>query len=175
VLVTARTIELVRVEEDCVTIRLECSAGFYVRALAHALGEQLGVGAHLAALRRTRSGHLTLDEAVRLDDIDRDPDLARQALVPLSGMLLHLPAVTLTLEGVRRAAHGQDARPEDMVRGVPGVPEVPGALQVLKVLEVLEVLEGRRTIRLLDEGGRLVGVAEPSETLGFLHPAVVLV
>ena len=41
---------------DGVTLRVDCSAGFYVRSLAHDLGQRLGIGAHLTALRRTRSG-----------------------------------------------------------------------------------------------------------------------
>jgi tRNA pseudouridine55 synthase len=157
VLVTARAIDIVSVEGDRVTIRLECSAGFYVRALAHELGERLGIGAHLATLRRTRSGGLTLSEAVGLDAVDRDPDLALRALVPLSRMLLHLPAVTLTIDGVRRAVHGRELGPGDVVDDVPGVHEV------------------RAAIRLLDGDGQLVGIAEASRTPGFLHPAVVLV
>ena len=44
---------------------LTCSAGFYVRSLAHDLGERCGTGACLEALRRTRSGEFTLDEADR--------------------------------------------------------------------------------------------------------------
>ena len=46
------------VEADRVTLRVDCSAGFYVRSLAHDLGERLGIGAHLAALRRTRTRRL---------------------------------------------------------------------------------------------------------------------
>ena len=56
-----------------VTLRVDCSAGFYIRSLAHDLGERLGVGAHLAALRRTRSGDFGLDRAVALDAAERDP------------------------------------------------------------------------------------------------------
>ncbi len=53
------------------TLRVDCSAGFYVRSLAHDLGERLGTGAHLAALRRTRSGDFTLADAVPLDAAER--------------------------------------------------------------------------------------------------------
>jgi len=156
VLVTAHAIELVSVADDLVAIRLECSAGFYVRALACQLGERLGIGAHLAALRRTRSGGLGLGEAVELDAIEREPELALRTLVPLSRMLASLESVTLTLDGVRRAIHGQDLGPADVVHGVRDIHEV-------------------QAIRLLDEGGRLLGIAEPSQVPGFLHPAVVLV
>ena len=104
--VTAHSIELVSVDGDRVTLDVNCSAGFYVRALAHDLGARLGIGAHLLTLRRTRSGDATLDEALGLDAIEREPALAARALVPLSRMLPRLSSVTLTSEGVRRATTG---------------------------------------------------------------------
>ena len=73
VTVTTHQIELVSVNRDMVTLRVACSAGFYVRALAHDLGARLRVGAHLLNLRRTRAGDVTLDQALELDAIERDP------------------------------------------------------------------------------------------------------
>ena len=52
--------ELTRVEMPQVDFRVVCSKGFYVRTYAHDIGQKLGCGAHLSALRRTRSGHFTL-------------------------------------------------------------------------------------------------------------------
>lgn len=57
-------------------VSVECSAGTYVRALARDLGAALGVGAHLTALRRTRVGPFTLDQARTLDEIEADPRLS---------------------------------------------------------------------------------------------------
>ena len=56
--VTAHRIQILIVEADTVTLRVDCSAGFYIRSLAHDLGERLGVGAHVTALRRTRIGEI---------------------------------------------------------------------------------------------------------------------
>ncbi|GAA1144515.1 tRNA pseudouridine(55) synthase TruB [Ornithinicoccus hortensis] len=58
------------------------SSGTYVRALARDLGEALGVGGHLTALRRTRVGGYTLDRAVTLEDLARDG--AGTHLIPLA-------------------------------------------------------------------------------------------
>jgi tRNA pseudouridine55 synthase len=163
--VTVHVLDLVRADGREIEIRVDCSAGFYVRALAHELGERLGTGAHLLALRRTRSGDLTLADAIALDAVEHDAALAAHALVPLSRMLPGLPAMTLGAEGVRRAVHGQDLRPQDATTGsavVPG-PQGPG-------------LPHRDLyVRLLDPEGQLVGMAEPSRTPGVLHPLVVLV
>src|SRR5438445_3246982 len=90
--VTAHRLEIVGVEADCVTLRVDCSAGFSVRSLAHDLGERLGVGAHLASLRRTRSGDFGLDRAIDLDTAERHPDRAAAAVIPLADMLPGLPA-----------------------------------------------------------------------------------
>jgi len=53
--------EISRLELPEIDFRIRCSKGFYVRTYAHDLGEKLGCGAHLSALRRTRSGHFTLE------------------------------------------------------------------------------------------------------------------
>lgn len=157
--VTVTDLDLVGCEGEIVTLQVDCSAGFYVRSLAHDLGQRLGTGAHLLALRRTRSAGMGLDVAVPLDAIERDPDQARRAVVPMSAMLTWLTALTLTPNGVRRALHGQDVGLKDMVHGVLGV---------------LEVLGENTTVRLLDERGELVAMAVPGRTPGFLHPSVVL-
>src|SRR5919197_1069242 len=56
VTVIVHRIDLASYDGDTVTLTLDCSAGFYVRSLASDLGRQLGTGAHLTRLRRTRSG-----------------------------------------------------------------------------------------------------------------------
>ena len=52
---------------------VDCSKGFYVRTYAHDIGQKLGCGAHLSALRRTRSGKFTLDHAVPAMDLKAIP------------------------------------------------------------------------------------------------------
>ena len=141
------------VDGDRVTLQVDCSAGFYIRSLAHDLGERLGIGAHLAALRRTRTGDFTIGQAVDLDTAERDPQRAAAAVVPLAEMLPRLASVVLTAEGVNRAVHGRDLGPGHAV----------GEFAV------------RDQVRLMDPGGGLVGIARPAATPGLLHPSVVLV
>jgi tRNA pseudouridine55 synthase len=52
------------------TLDIACSAGTYVRTLVHDIGESLGCGAHLAALRRTENAGFTIDDALNLEDVD---------------------------------------------------------------------------------------------------------
>ena len=64
-------IELLDFTPDTLRIRIVCSKGTYIRALARDLGEALGSGAHLIGLVRTRVGDVTLDRCLSVDDIDR--------------------------------------------------------------------------------------------------------
>jgi tRNA pseudouridine55 synthase len=158
--VTAYRLDIVSSEADCVTLRLDCSAGFYVRSLAHDLGERLGVGAHLVALRRTRVGDFTIDRALALDRAERDPAEAAAAIVPMADVLPRLPPLVLTAGGVRRARNGCELGPAD---------SVPTALASRP-----EPHAGPTLFRLLDAAGNLVGVARPTRTAGLLHPCVIL-
>jgi tRNA pseudouridine55 synthase len=65
--VYAHDIQAVRLPE--IDFRVVCSKGFYVRTYAHDIGGELGCGAHLRALRRTKSGKFTVDKAVTVDEI----------------------------------------------------------------------------------------------------------
>lgn len=156
--VTAHAIDIVGLHGDTIILRVECSAGFYIRSLAHDLGERLGVGAHLSALRRTRSGDLTLADAVSLDTLERQPETATRSLVPVARMLATLPAVVLTAEGVRWAQQGRE-----LEKGVAYLFE-GGALERAR----------DPFLRLLDPAGDLIGIAEPSSLPGLLHPSVIL-
>jgi len=154
--VTVHRLDLVGLHADCATLAVHCSAGFYVRALAHELGERLGVGAHLAALRRTRAGDFGVEDALALDAAEQDPDRARAAVIRPAAMLPRLPAVTLTDEGVRRAVNGRELGPQD---GAGSQSLVPGP---------------ESSVRLLTPAGELVGIARVRAGSGLLHPTVVL-
>jgi len=152
--VTAHAIEIISVAGDTVTVRVECSAGFYVRSLVHDLGSRLGIGAHVTALRRTHNGSLTLDQSVDVETLARDPEQARKRVIPLAAMLSDLASVTLTAEGIAHAVHGRRLGPGDTARAAGPA--------------------GTCFIRMLDAGGDLVGIARPADVPGFLHPSVVL-
>ena len=156
--VTAFAIDILTVNDDTVTLRVECSAGFYVRSLAHDLGETLGMGAHLASLRRTRTGDFTVEQAIAFDAAERDPRQAAAAVIPLPDMLPGFPAVTLTAAGVRRAINGCELGPGDTISG----------------LDESRITSAESLSRLLDAAGSLVGIARSAGRPGLLHPAVVL-
>jgi tRNA pseudouridine55 synthase len=167
--VTAHSIAIVGIGAGTVTLRLACSAGFYVRSLAHDLGERLGVGAHLASLRRTRSGAFGLDRAIDLDTAERHPDRAKAAVIPLPEVLPGVPTFRLSAEGVRRAANGCTLGPRDSATGQSAIPHPPFNPQSAS-------RNPQSLVRLLDPSGDLVGIARPSASSpGLLHPSVVLI
>lgn len=89
-----------------VTVELECSSGTYVRAVARDLGVSLGVGAHLAELRRLRIGMFTVDAALELTrDSQREDILGR--LLPPEAAVAHLERVDLDRGSVRDLVHGR--------------------------------------------------------------------
>lgn len=97
-----------------VDVEVDCSSGTYIRALARDVGDALGVGGHLTALRRTRVGRYGLDEARTLDG------LAEQAVLSYTldeACLLGFRRRDLTAAEVEHARHGRALEPA----GIDGV------------------------------------------------------
>ena len=91
-----------------VSARVVCSAGTYVRVLAESVGERLGVGAHLAALRRTRAGTFRIDAATTLEDLQKQvaAGATTKFLLSPNAGLPSMPVVHLTADEARAARHG---------------------------------------------------------------------
>ena len=92
-----------------VEIEVDCSAGTYVRVLAADVGERLGCGAHLAYLRRTRSGPFTDAMVAPPEQLAREAErgeIRRRIISPLN--VLGLAALRLSEDEVRRVRHGGD-------------------------------------------------------------------
>jgi tRNA pseudouridine55 synthase len=113
--VMIHSLELIACAFPDVTFRVTCSKGTYVRTLAEDIGEALGCGAHLVALRRTGVGALTLEHSVTLDALSEAAEGERdQWLQPVDALLSTFPAVQLDEEGARRFLHGQRLRLADL-------------------------------------------------------------
>jgi tRNA pseudouridine55 synthase len=135
-------------------IDVACTAGTYIRALARDLGEHLGGGAYLGALRRTAAGPFTTDDAIPLDEIRTaaadGPEPLIALLAPIELGLERFPAVSLTVDEVTAVSRGQFVRP--------GEGFAPGA----------------ERYRLHGPGGELVAIAQAAGP-GRLAPDKVLV
>jgi tRNA pseudouridine55 synthase len=103
--VTIHSIELIDFRPPDITIEVHCSAGTYIRSLAHDLGEQLGCGAHLIALERRAAGPFTLSDAIELDRFEASADW-QAFLKPIDLALADWPSVTLDASQSARAVTG---------------------------------------------------------------------
>jgi tRNA pseudouridine55 synthase len=125
---------------DTLQLRVRCSKGTYVRALAADLGRALGPGAHLQSLRRTASGPFQLAQAIPLEDLQARVDAgAALPLVPLAEALVHLPVATAAAPVALALTQGKRV-PADAL-GMPGS-------------------QATRKLRVLREDGSLLAVAE---------------
>jgi tRNA pseudouridine55 synthase len=118
------------------TLDVTCSAGTYIRSLAYDIGEALGVGAHLAGLRRTASGVFTLENAVPLDTLLVDPS---HYLISPAEALKEYPSVMVDAEGEAEIRYGR---------------AIPGELSDGEI--VMAYSDGDRLVAVLEAyGGRL--------------------
>ena len=153
VTVTVHALELIEYTPPIARVRVRSSAGFYVRSLAHDLGQVVGTGALLDALVRTEAAGFRLDDAIEFDTLATASRTELRRLTrPMDALLADTPAVRLTVEGVDWARHGRDLGPRQ--------------LQSPPIADVA-------LVRLVGPDGTLVGLADRAKMPGFLHPAVV--
>jgi tRNA pseudouridine55 synthase len=106
--VTIHALELLDWTPPDATLVVACSKGTYVRALAADLGDALGCGAHLAALRRTASGGFDITDAVTLEALEAMEQPRRDAvLLPTRVLVDHLPRLSVSKDAARRFLQGQ--------------------------------------------------------------------
>jgi len=99
-------------------VKVRCSKGTYVRALAHELGQRLGCGAHLIGLIRTACGPFHIAQSTTLEDLERTVNEGQIAriLQPLEAALNGFPVAVVDDETARRITLGQRVRLEDPPR-----------------------------------------------------------
>ncbi len=105
--VTIHALDMLGLEGDVLRLRVSCSKGTYIRVLAADIGQALGCGAHLTALRRTQVGDLVLERSVTLSQLEPQDEVQRGAhLLPVDALLQSLPAVHLAAAEANRFSHG---------------------------------------------------------------------
>jgi tRNA pseudouridine55 synthase len=141
-------------------ITVRCGKGTYIRTLAQDIGERLGCGAHLVALRRERVGGLGLQGAVSLDRLESLTLPERRALLQPADMLVSgLPPVVLDEPHARRFLHGQRLRLAAVTRTEPLDPDG------------VAVADGGQRVRVY-HGARLIGTGQYDD--GLLAPRRLL-
>jgi tRNA pseudouridine55 synthase len=133
-------------------VRVRCSAGTYLRSLAHDLGRELGVGAHVQSLRRLAMGEFTIQDAYTVENLEqlRDENRLSEALLKPSTLLPDLPMERVDAATAIRITHGCDFRVSAFSEG-----------------------KGSTLLKAIAPDGRLIAIAEARLPLLY-HPIVVL-
>ena len=153
--VTVRDLQLTKVEGALAYVTVTATAGFYVRALARDLGRAIGCGAHLAALRRTRSGSFDVSQAIRIEDAERLGPAIVDYLINPSDAVAHFQAITVNDLGLKRVQHGNPLNPGHLAG------------------HFVPTTNAGEKIRILDPSGALIALADSRG--GMLHPSVVII
>ncbi|MCK5690463.1 tRNA pseudouridine(55) synthase TruB [Myxococcota bacterium] len=136
-------LELLEMNLPDISVRVRCSAGTYIRVLAEDLGEKLGCGAYLAELRRTQAGVFTLADAVELEELRANPDLASAKLMSPVQVLSEFPVLKMPVGLARKVGLGHQLTVADLRE------------LDLPVMGTMEVLT------LQTDDGQLIAVAKP--------------
>lgn len=143
---------LLAVEGSDIRARAFCSAGTYLRAIAHELGQALGFGAHLYQLRRTESGDFSLDRAHTLEELQELSEAGRleEALIPAAQLLPEFPS-----EFVDELTEGQIRQGRDFA------------------VSPFRVQKGAHYVKAVSRSGDLVAIGE-IRLPNLYHPMLVL-
>lgn len=106
--ITIFSIELTAFEDPLVSLRVRCSKGSYIRTLCADIGDALGMGAHLSALERTRSGRFSIDHSVALEQLQTmmAAGTVEQVVTPIDDALAEFPSVPISETETARVMHG---------------------------------------------------------------------
>jgi tRNA pseudouridine55 synthase len=101
--VTIHSIDVLELRSEYWLVKVHCSSGTYIRTLAHDLGREVGCGALLEDLRRTRSGEFGLTQALSMDEVATG---WREAVIPIDDLLPEIPSIQLDQASSERVRHG---------------------------------------------------------------------
>lgn len=148
-----------------VGFRVKCSAGTYIRSLAHDLGQALGCGSHLSQLKRTEVGEFHIKDGFTLEEIKRlaEEEKVDTFLIPMEVLLPELPKVVLDEKGSTLARHGNLIFPENILKIYPSD------------VHLYKPYKGKEKIfRLFSLEGKLLALAKKIPEKDSLHPFLVI-
>lgn len=136
--VTISRLELRSYQAPDLALKIECSAGTYIRSLAHDLGEQLGTGAHLAGLRRTRAGPFQLEQATPwpMLEVGMMTDKWERYVLPATEALPDLTAIVVPPQSVEAIRFGHPIPTSSPAAGM--AKAVDGDGELIAILEAVD-------------------------------------
>lgn len=147
--VQINNLRIIAFKAPVLSLLVECSKGTYIRALCHDLGQELGLGAHMSFLLRTRVGDFRLENSLTVEEIS---SLKERALLPLEYCVRDLAKITLSLEEIKCLRFGQSIKTDDILSKTESI------------------------VAVFDEGNRLQAIAEVrgSGPIYYLKPKKVI-
>lgn len=96
-------------------LRVVCSAGTYIRTLAEDIGKKIGIGAHLAELRRTGAGKFDLSKAVTIEELEKtvSENKLDKIIISMNESLSHLPQIRLSEDEIAKTRNGLKLKKND--------------------------------------------------------------
>ncbi|MEE8423928.1 MAG: tRNA pseudouridine(55) synthase TruB [Thermodesulfobacteriota bacterium] len=151
--VEIKEIKVLQVSPPCLTFKVVCSSGTYIRALCRDIGRKLGYGGHLTALNRIRSGDFSLDGSIGLKALEEegDKDLVWKRLIPMGAVLKDMPCLEVEKSIEDKIRCGRQPRPEDF-----------------DGIDPFLFNEGNR-VRFMSKEGKLISIAEVRGSEGELN------
>jgi tRNA pseudouridine55 synthase len=131
-------------------LRVACSAGTYIRTLAEDIGRKVGMGAHLAELRRTRAGKFSIEQSLTLEQLEQQKE-PNSVLIRMEDAVSHLPSLVLNADRVEKSKNGLSTRIDDAK------------------------FDNGEAIQMIDGSGDLIAIGVYDEAEKSIRPKVVLV
>ncbi len=130
-------LKLISYKKPDLSLEIECSAGTYIRSIAHDLGEMLSTGAHLAELKRLKAGPFSIDDAIPLPKLEVGlmVDKWERYVIPAADALPDFPVVKISQENLELIRHGHSIQAEPissgMARGISSEGELVAILEAV--------------------------------------------
>ncbi len=133
-------------------LAVSCSAGTYIRTLAEDIGQKVGVGAHLAGLRRIRAGKFALEQAVTIEALEEIVESCNvdNVSISMNEAVSHLPNVILSISEAEKTKNGMKYEYQN------------------------ETLADEQPVRMIDQNGELAAIGFYKSAEKHVQPKVVL-
>lgn len=167
-------LELIEIQDNDVLFRVGCEAGTYIRKLCHDMGDSLGTGAHMAELRRTRTGPFEEDETLStMHDLidayhfwkeDGIEEPLREVIQPAERMVEHLPKIVVRDSAIDALCRGADLAVPGVLSVETGIDEDSLVAEMSLKGELIALGNAKMTSREIVEAEKGI-VAEPERVL----------
>jgi tRNA pseudouridine55 synthase len=159
--ITVYSLSLTAYSPPTLSFEVHCTTGTYVRSLVHELGQALGCGAHLSALRRLSTGRYGIQETHSLEEVEELSGLSQpeRFLLPLESLLPEFPKAVLSERGGCGLQKGRPIPEKEILKTFPA--------------DAVPQKESGTVIRIFSLEGRFLALARPLEGQGSLLPLLI--